>query len=61
MPVKDLTGPPLLTEEDKALLLELHQRLGMPLPKRRRYRGDDGLEPVVPPSGPKPPPLAGAA
>lgn len=61
MPVKDLTGPPLPTAQEKALRIELHRRLGIPLPKRPGYRDDDGLEPVLPPTGPKPTPLAGGA
>jgi hypothetical protein len=61
MPVKDLTGPPLPTAEEKTRVAELHKRVGIPLPKRPGYRGDEGLEPVPPPSGPKPAPLAGGA
>jgi hypothetical protein len=59
MPVKDLLGPPLLTAEDRALLIELHRRLGMPLPRRPGDEG--GLEPVPTPSGPKPAPMTGGA
>jgi hypothetical protein len=61
MPVKDLVGPPLPTAEEKALLLALHRRLGVPLPKRPGYRDEGGLEPVPAPSGPKPIPIAGGA
>lgn len=61
MPVKDLTGPPLPTAEEKALLVELLKRLGMPLPRRRGFRDDGGLELMPQPAGPKPSPLAGGA
>ena len=61
MPVKDLAGPPLPTAEEKALLTDLHTRLGMPLPKRPRYRDEGGLEPEPAPYGPKPAPKTGGA
>jgi hypothetical protein len=61
MPLKDLVGPPRPTVEEKALLIELHKRLGIPLPKRRGYRDEDGLEPEPVPSGPKPAPMTGGA
>ena len=61
MPIKDLTGPPLPTAEEKALLTRALKRLGMPLPKRPGFRDDGGLEPAPYPAGPKPTPLAGGA
>jgi hypothetical protein len=61
MPVKDIVGPPHPTAQEKALLIELHRRLGIPLPKRPGYRDEGGLEPVLTPSGPKPDPMLGGA
>ncbi len=61
MPVKDLVGPPLPTMQEKALLIELSKRLGMPLPKRPGTSDEGGLEPVPQPSGPKPAPITGGA
>ena len=61
MPVKDIVGPPLPTAENKALLIELHKRLGIPLPRRPGYRDEGGLEPEPAPSGPKPAPVTGGA
>ena len=60
MPVQDLVGPPLLSAEEKTLLIELHKRLGMPLP-RRGYDNGGGLAPMPTPSGPKPVPMTGGA
>lgn len=61
MPVQDLIGPPLPTAEEKALIVELHKRLGMPLPKRPGSRDDGGLEPAPAPRGPAPTPMTGGA
>lgn len=61
MPVQDLTGTPSLTAQEKALIIELHGRLGIPLPRRPGYRGGDGLEPVPSPPDPKPSPSMGGA
>lgn len=61
MPVKDLAGPLLPTAEEKALLIDLQTRLGMPLPRRRGYRDEGGLEPEPAPYGPKPAPKTGGA
>jgi hypothetical protein len=61
MPVKDLVGPPLPTSEDKALLIELHRRLGMPSQRRPGYGDEGGLEPAPAPFGPKPAPITGGA
>jgi hypothetical protein len=61
MPVKDLVGPPRPTAEEKALLIALHRRLGVPLSKRPGYRDEGGLEPVPTPFGTKPVPIAGGA
>lgn len=61
MPVKDLTGPPPLTREDQALIIELHRRLGLPLPKRPGFRDEGEPDPV--PVAPRPGsgPLMGGA
>ena len=61
MPVKDLTGPPRRTEEEEALLIEMHRRMGKPWAPRQGPPDPDGMEPATPPTGPKPMPLAGAA
>ena len=59
MPVKDIAGPPLPTVKGRELIIEIHRRLGLLLPKRPRFRDDGGLEPEPIPSGPNPTPLAG--
>ncbi len=61
MPVKDLVGPPHPSAEEKALVVELHRRLGIPLSKRPGFRDEGGLEPAPTPSGPKPFPMASGA
>lgn len=61
MPVKDLTGPPRPTAEQEALIVELHRRMGKPLPKRRGFRDDGELDPTPTSSGPKPSPMTGGA
>lgn len=60
MPTKDLTGRPPKTTEDRAFVLNLHTRLGLPPPRHGRP-GDDGSLPAPHPSGPKPKPLTGGA
>jgi hypothetical protein len=59
-PVKDLSGPARPTAEELQLLADLAQRFGLPQPRRRRPRDDDG-QPVTSPTGRGPTPLAGAA
>ena len=61
MPVKDLTGAPPPSAEDKKLIVELHRRLGIPLPRRPGFRDEGGLEPSPAPSGPTPTPMIGGA
>lgn len=60
MPIKDLVGSPQSTPEQKAVLEEVLTRCGLPLPKRPRWGGDDGLEPASNPHTPKPIPMSGA-
>lgn len=62
MPVKDLTGRPRPTAEQRALEKELFERRQSFLCRRPRPGDDEeGLSPVGPPAGPGPMPLAGAA
>ncbi len=61
MPIKDLAGAPHPTPEQKAFLEEVLTHCGLPLPKRPRWGGDDGMEPFPRPNGPTPSPMDGGA
>lgn len=65
MPIKDLTGPPRMTDaeraEIRAAITAIFVAGGRPPPKFPPLRSDDGLEPIEPPSGPAPRPLLGGA
>ncbi len=65
MPIKDLTGPPRMTDaeraEIRAAITAIFVAGGRPPPKFPPLRSDDGLEPIEPPSGPTPRPLVGGA
>lgn len=58
MPIKDLTGRPRPSPEERARIEALHHRMGIPY---RRWRRGDGEAPVpVPPDRPRPSPPGGA-
>lgn len=61
MPVKDLTGSPPPSEEEKIRINDMFKCWGPPLPDWLRFRGNGGIEPLPSPSDPKPAPMTGGA
>jgi len=61
MPLKDLSGSPPPTVQERMAIKEMWKRYGPSLPNWLTSRKDDGGEMAPLPSGPKPTPMVGGA